>query len=84
MELEYVYNMDEIGLFYCAQPNKTLAQGKVHGCKMWKDCFTLALVVNTTSIDKMKPMIILKSLHPICSGRWLPTYYVWWFANQMA
>jgi hypothetical protein len=29
-----VYNMDETGLFYHAQPNKTPAQGKIHGhCK---------------------------------------------------
>ena len=29
-------------------------------------------------------MIIYKSLHPRCLERWLPTYYAWWFANQMA
>ena len=84
MALEYVYNMDKIGLYYYAQPNKTLAQGKVRGCKILKDHLTLALVVNTTSTDKMKPMIIYKSLHPRCFGRWLPTQYVWWFANQTA
>jgi hypothetical protein len=26
---EDVYNMDETGLFHCAQPNKTLVQGRV-------------------------------------------------------
>ena len=31
---EDAYNMDEIGLFYHAQPNKTLAHGKVHGHKI--------------------------------------------------
>ena len=29
LALEDDYNMDEIGLFYYAQPNKTLAQGKI-------------------------------------------------------
>ena len=70
--------------FICAQPNKTLAQGKVCGRKIQKDCLTLALAINTTSIDKLKFVINYKSLCPRCFGRWLPTNYVWWFANQMA
>ena len=84
MAPEDVYNMDETGLFYRAQPNKTLAQGKVCGRKIQKDHLTLALVVNMTYTDKLKPVIIYKSLRPRCFGRWLPTNYVWWFANQMA
>ena len=51
MAPEDVYNMDETALFYCAQPNKTLAQGKVRGCKIQTDHLTLTLVVNTTMID---------------------------------
>ena len=84
MSPEDVYNMDEIGSFYCAQPNKTLGQGKVCGRKIQKDHLTLALVVNTIGTDKLKPLIIYKSLCPRCFGRWLPANYVWWFANQVA
>jgi hypothetical protein len=86
MAPEDVYNVVEIGLLYHVRPNKTLAQGKVHGFMgpMQKDRLTLALVVNTTCSDKLKNVIIYKFLHPICSRRWFPTYYVWWLANQMA
>ena len=34
MALKDVYNMDEIDLFYCAQPDKTLMQGKFCGHKI--------------------------------------------------
>ena len=34
MASEDVYNMDETGLLYRAQPNKTLVQGKVRGRKI--------------------------------------------------
>ena len=71
--LEDIYNMDEIGSFYCAQQNMTLSQGKVCGRKIQKDCLTLALAINTTSIEKLKSMIFYKSLRPRCSGRRLST-----------
>ena len=58
MALEDVYNMDEIVLFYHAQSNRILAQGKVCGCKLLKDCLTLALVVNTIGTNKLKLIII--------------------------
>ena len=82
MALEDVYNMDDFGLFYRSQPNKTQVQGKVHECKIKKDHLTPALAVNMTNTDKLKLVINYKSLHPRCFGRWLPTYYVRWFANQ--
>ena len=84
MAPEDVYNVDEIGLFYYAQPNKTLVQGRVCGRKIQADHLTLALVVNMKGIDKLKHVIIYKSLRPRCFERWLPTYYVCWYAIQMA
>ena len=69
MAPEYVYNMDETSLCNCAQPNKTLAQGKVCGCKLQKDGFTLDLAVNMIGTNKLIPMIIYKSLSPRCFGR---------------
>ena len=83
MAPEDVYNMDEIDLIYCAQPNKTLAQRKVCGHKIKKDRLTIALAIHTIDTDKLKHVIIYKSLCPIFFGRWFPTYCVWWFANQM-
>jgi hypothetical protein len=73
MPLEDVYNMDEIGSFYCAQANKMVMQGEVRGLKTQKDCPNLALVVNMTNIDKLKHVIIYKSPQLRCFGRWLPT-----------
>ena len=46
MAMENVYNMSETGLFYCAQPNKTLVQGKICGRKMQQDSLTLTFVVS--------------------------------------
>ena len=63
--------------------NKTLVQGKVHGCKIQKDHLTLALAINMTSVDKLKLVIIYKSRRPRWFGRWLPTSYVWSFAKQI-
>ena len=50
--------------------------------KFQKDRLTLALVVNTTCTNKLKLVILYRSLHPRCFGRWLPTEYVWWFSNR--
>ena len=50
----------EIDLFYHAQ-NQTRHYTSVRkscGCKIQKDCLTLALVVNTTSMGKLKHVII--------------------------
>ena len=72
-------------LVYLTCPSRLdIAQGKVRGHKIQKDRLTLALVVNMTSIDKLKLMIIYKYLCPRCFERWLPTNYMWWFANPMA
>ena len=71
MALKDVYNMDETNLFYCAQPNKTLAQRKNHGHKTQKGRLTLALVVNMACINKLQPIIIYNSLCPSClEGGW--------------
>jgi hypothetical protein len=58
-------------------------QQKACGQKTQKDRHTISLVENMTSIDKLELVIIYKFLCPRCFGRWLPTNYPWWFANQM-
>ena len=59
-----IYNMDEIGLYFRAHPNKTLAQGKVKGWKLQKEHVTLVLVVNSIGIDKLKLFVIYTSKQP--------------------
>ena len=52
-------------LVYLSCPTKQdKEQGKVRVYKIQKDCLTLALVVNTTCTNKLKPVIIYKSLCP--------------------
>ena len=63
MALEDVYNMDEIGSFIlCPKEDNIVVQRIVRGLKIQKECLSLALVVNTTYIDKLKHVSIDKSL----------------------
>ena len=75
---EDVYNMDETGLYYKAQPSKTLAQSKIKGQKIQKERFILALAVNATGTDKLKLLVVGKSKCLRCFGRWDPTPYILW------
>jgi hypothetical protein len=56
-----VYNMDETGLYFRANPNKILARGKVKGPKLQKERVTFSLVVNSIGIDKLKLLMIYTS-----------------------
>jgi hypothetical protein len=70
----YIY---ENGLFYRAQPNKIVSarirlwaqnsQGLSHSCSCCK---------HNMYFDKLKLVMIYKSLCPRCFGRWLPIDYV--------
>ena len=68
-EPEDDYNMDEIGLYFRARPNKTLAQGKVKGRKLKKENVTIALDVNSIGTDKLKLLVIYTSKQTQCFGR---------------
>ena len=82
MTPENVYNMDETSfVLLCSTNQKTKSKEKSAATKIQKDRLTLALVINTIGSDKLKLVIIYKSLCPRCFGRWLPRDYVWWFAN---
>ena len=55
-----VFNCDETGLVLGAQPLKTLAFGRVSGCKRAMDRITLMICCNATGTERMKPMIVAK------------------------
>jgi len=61
--------MDEIGLYFRAHPNKTLAQGKVKGREFQKEHVTFALVVNSIGTDKLKLLMIYTFKQPQCFER---------------
>lgn len=66
-----IYNMDETGLFYRMQPNRTLAiQGEAcHGGKISKDRVTIMVCVNQTGSDKCPLLVIGKYAKPRCFAK---------------
>ena len=58
--------MDETGLFYRLQPDKTLATKPVKGTKKSKDRITTGLCVNADGSEKLKPIVIAKAARPRC------------------
>lgn len=64
--LRDIYNMDETGLFYRLQPNKTLATKPVKGTKKNKERITIGLCSNADGSEKLKPIVIAKAARPRC------------------
>jgi hypothetical protein len=65
-QLRDIYNMDETGLFFRLEPNKTLATGPVSGTKKCKQRISVALCANADGSDKLKPLVIGKAARPRC------------------
>ena len=53
-----IFTMDETGLYWCQQPSRTLARGKTTGNVKDKKRMTVALVVNATGTEQLRPIII--------------------------
>ena len=79
-----IYNADETGLFYHLGPNKTLSSFKRSGTKNSKDRITILFCVNASGTDKLKPLVIGKSLKPRCFKNFEPSRYVNYDANKKA
>ena len=64
-EPDDICNVDEIGLFYRLLPDRTYAfKGEdCHGGKMSKERVTLPLGANMIGSDKLKPILIGRSLN---------------------
>ena len=58
--------MDETGLFFRLEPNKTLATGTVSGTRKCKQRITVALCCNADGTDKLQPLVIAKAARPRC------------------
>ncbi|CAM6113231.1 unnamed protein product [Calypogeia fissa] len=63
-EARDVFNVDETGLFYKLQPNKTLRDSAVKGQKKDKTQITVGLCANMDGSIKAPPLIIHKSKNP--------------------
>ena len=77
--------MDEIGLLYRGLQNKRscLSNESCVNEKFSKERLTIAIYSNMTSTDKDKPLIIGKSIRPICFGRLnTENLQIFWRANK--
>ena len=63
---ERIYNMDETGLFYRLEPDRTLATRRLSGRKKNKERLSVALCANADGSHKLNPLIIGKSAKPQC------------------
>ena len=82
-----IYNVDETGLFYKLLPDKTytLKNEDCHGGKLSKERATILLGANSTGTDKLKPLVIGKSVKPRCfNGIDISTLPVSYEANKKA
>ena len=64
--LKDVFNMDETGLYWKLQPNRSLATQQMSGGMRSKDRITIALTVNADGSEKLEPWIIGRSKNPRC------------------
>jgi hypothetical protein len=64
--LKDIFNMDETGLFWKLQPDRSLATRQTSGGKKSKDRITIALTVNADGSEKLEPWIIGRSKNPRC------------------
>jgi hypothetical protein len=64
VKTEDTFNMDESGLYYGQQPSRTLARGRTAGNKKDKKRMTVALTVNATGTQQLKPIIIHTAQKP--------------------
>jgi hypothetical protein len=61
-----IFNMDETGLFWKLQPDRSLATKQTSGGKKSKDRITIALCANGDGSEKLNPWIIGRSKNPRC------------------
>ena len=56
--------MDETGLYWCQQPSRTLARGKTASNVKDKKRMKVALVINATGSEQLKPIFIHSANKP--------------------
>jgi hypothetical protein len=80
------FNLDETALFFRLGPNKTLAttKQKLEGLKLSKERMTVAVVVNASGDEYIKPIVISTARKHHCFGRFDPNSIVSYFFNKTA
>ena len=71
---------------HLSQPDRTLTTTTdIRGAKKSKDCITLALAVNVTGTERLKPLVIHKFKYPRCFGKTFdPNSLVCFYNNKTA
>jgi len=64
--LDRIYNMDETGLFYRLEPDRSLATTRLSGRKKNKERLSIALCANADGSHKLNPLVIGKYAKPRC------------------
>jgi hypothetical protein len=83
-----VFNMDETGLFYRLEPNRTLATKRLSGKKKQKERITVALTANADGSIILPPLVINQYLKPRAfTSRHIlnpENLGIQWYANKKA
>lgn len=83
--LRDVYNLDETGLFFRMLPDRSLTtKDKTKGIKKPKERISVMLCCNADGTDKLRPLVIGKSLNPRCFKQFNPKLYCDYYANKKA
>ena len=80
--LDDVYNIDEVALFYCALGNKSFGTNNFKGTKDYKDRISLALLVNATGTNKFKLVAIGKAKNPRAFANWDYKNEIIYYSNK--
>ena len=78
-----IFNIDETGLFFRMLPDRSLTTAEyTKGTKKIKERITVALCANADGTEKIKPLVIGKSLKPRCFKNFVVELYVDYKANK--
>ncbi|KAG6550333.1 hypothetical protein Mapa_008296 [Marchantia paleacea] len=79
-----VFNFGETGLYFRAQPVKTLATIPLRVRKLQKDRITIGFCLNATGEEKLKLVVVYKTKQPRCFAGWNPDTLVHYHHNNHA
>ena len=83
--LRDVYNLDETGLFFRMLPDRSLTtKDKTKGAKKPKERISVMLCCNADGSDKLRALVIGKTLNPRCFKQFNPKLYCDYYANKKA
>ena len=80
--IDELYNINEVALFYCALGNKSFGTNNFKGTKDCKDRISLALLVDATCTNKFKLVGIGKAKNPRAFANWNYKNEIIYYSNK--